>query len=330
MRWHNKPPVNGRELTAEDVKYTYERFLTIKGNPNRPVLEMVDKVEAVDKYTVKFTLSEPNAWFLDALASTSTWIIARECVEKFGDLKKPEAVIGTGPWMLERYEPNVAHHLRPAPQLLRARACPTRTAWRSPSTADPAAALRRLPGRQVRLRPGVPAGRPPQRSATSPGSRINAASADRGLHRGSGGITAMKLDQEPFKDVRVRRAFAMADNWREVLETQRVVAWARARPTRRSRPRSRNGPSRSTSSARRAASSTSSTSPGAKKLLAEAGYPERLQGAVRDDGRLRPGLRWTPCRSRSRTGRPPGSTPTSSSRSTAPSSPARSSASSTR
>src|SRR5215510_142338 len=30
VRWHNKAPVNGRELTAEDVKYTYERFLTIK------------------------------------------------------------------------------------------------------------------------------------------------------------------------------------------------------------------------------------------------------------------------------------------------------------
>src|SRR6266404_783357 len=27
VRWHNKPPVNGRELTADDVKYTYERFL---------------------------------------------------------------------------------------------------------------------------------------------------------------------------------------------------------------------------------------------------------------------------------------------------------------
>src|SRR5262249_34111121 len=107
VRWHNKPPVNGRELTADDVKYTYERFLTIKGNGNKPVLEMVDKIEAVDRYTVKFSLSEPFAWFLDALASTSTWIVAREAVEKFGDLKRPEAVIGTGPWMLERYEPNV-------------------------------------------------------------------------------------------------------------------------------------------------------------------------------------------------------------------------------
>jgi peptide/nickel transport system substrate-binding protein len=107
VRWHPKPPVNGRELTADDVKYTYERFLTITGNPNKPVLEYVDRIEAVDKYTVKFTLKEPNAWFLDLLASTSTWIVAKECVEKFGDLKKVESVVGTGPWMLERWEPNV-------------------------------------------------------------------------------------------------------------------------------------------------------------------------------------------------------------------------------
>ena len=107
VRWHPKPPVNGRELTADDIKYTYERFLTITGNPNKPVLEYVDRIEALDKYTVKFTLKEPNAWFVDLLASTSTWIIAKECVEKFGDLKKVESVVGTGPWMLERWEPNV-------------------------------------------------------------------------------------------------------------------------------------------------------------------------------------------------------------------------------
>ena len=121
VRWHNKPPVNGRELTADDVKYTYERFLTIKGNANRAMLETVDKIEAPDKYTVKFTLKEPFAWFIDRLASTSTWIIAKECVDQFGDLKKPESVVGTGPWMLERYEPNVRHHLRPQPELLRPR-----------------------------------------------------------------------------------------------------------------------------------------------------------------------------------------------------------------
>ncbi|HEV8615186.1 MAG TPA: ABC transporter substrate-binding protein [Methylomirabilota bacterium] len=110
VRWHNKPPVNGRELTAEDVKYTLERFLTVKGNSNVYMLRAVDKVEAPDKYTVKITLKEPTAWFLDMLASPmAVAIIAREVVEKFGDLKKMEAVIGTGPWMLDSYKPNVGY-----------------------------------------------------------------------------------------------------------------------------------------------------------------------------------------------------------------------------
>src|SRR5215813_8520216 len=107
VRWHNKPPVNGRELTAEDVKYTYERFLSIKGNPNRSMLGAIEKIDVLDRSTVRFTLSEPFGWFLDYLANTVTWIVPHEAVEQFGDLKRAEAVIGTGPWMLERYEPNV-------------------------------------------------------------------------------------------------------------------------------------------------------------------------------------------------------------------------------
>ena len=35
------------------------------------------------------------------------WIIAPEVVQQFGDLKKAESAIGTGPFLLERYEPNV-------------------------------------------------------------------------------------------------------------------------------------------------------------------------------------------------------------------------------
>jgi peptide/nickel transport system substrate-binding protein len=107
VRWHPRPPVNGRELTAEDVRYTVERFLTLKGNPSAYTLKAVTRVEAVDRYTVKFSLKEPFAWFLDALANPmAVAIVARECVEKFGDLKKPEAVVGTGPWMFEDYRPN--------------------------------------------------------------------------------------------------------------------------------------------------------------------------------------------------------------------------------
>jgi peptide/nickel transport system substrate-binding protein len=107
VRWHPKPPVNGRELTADDVRYSVERFLTLKGNPSAYMLMAVERVEVLDRYTVKFSLKEPFAWFLDMLASPMfSSIVAKECVDAFGDLKKAESVVGTGPWMLEKYRPN--------------------------------------------------------------------------------------------------------------------------------------------------------------------------------------------------------------------------------
>jgi len=110
VRWQNRPPVNGRELTAEDVVYSVERFRTLKGNANAYMLSSLDRVEAIDKHTVKFTLKEPYVWFLDMIANShAVPIIAKECVEKFGDLKKPESMVGSGPWMLDSYRPNVGY-----------------------------------------------------------------------------------------------------------------------------------------------------------------------------------------------------------------------------
>src|SRR5215813_13656039 len=42
VHWQNKPPVNGRELVAEDVKFTFDRFLAESANPLRYMLEPVD------------------------------------------------------------------------------------------------------------------------------------------------------------------------------------------------------------------------------------------------------------------------------------------------
>jgi peptide/nickel transport system substrate-binding protein len=108
VRFHAKPPVNGREVTADDVVYSIERFRTVKGNANAYMLSSVDKVEAPDRHTVRITLKEPYVWLLDMLANShAVPIIAKECVDKFGDLKRHEATIGTGPWMLDSYRPNV-------------------------------------------------------------------------------------------------------------------------------------------------------------------------------------------------------------------------------
>jgi len=216
VRWHPKPPVNGRELTADDVKYTYNRFLTIAGNGNKPVLESIDKIDVLDKHTVKFTLKEPNAWFLDMLASTSTWIIAKECVEKFGDLKKAESAVGTGPWMLERWEPNVRilyvrnpNYFVPglpyadSVDMIIDKDPSSRLAtWLAGKTdfgpeyqqvvrrLDLAAAKQRKPGLQTAEYPWF-----------------------------TSGATGFKIDKPPFNDIRVRRALSRATSLAEIFES---------------------------------------------------------------------------------------------------------------
>src|SRR2546425_2391170 len=120
IKWHNKPPLNGRELVADDVKFTYDRFLSEPGNANRYMLDLIERVEVVDRYTVKFVLKEPYVWLVNALAYPwSMWIIAPEVVQQFGDLKKPESAIGTGPFLLERYEPNVKAVFKRHPEYFR-------------------------------------------------------------------------------------------------------------------------------------------------------------------------------------------------------------------
>ncbi len=120
VRWHNMSPLNGRELTAEDVKFTFDRFLTDKANPHRYTFEPVDRVEVVDRYTVRFRLKEPFVWLLHMLASPwASWILAREVLDKYGDFKRPEAAIGTGPFLLVRYEPNVKTVFRRNPDYFR-------------------------------------------------------------------------------------------------------------------------------------------------------------------------------------------------------------------
>jgi peptide/nickel transport system substrate-binding protein len=220
VRWHPKPPVNGRELTADDVKYTYDRFLQIKGNPNRSALGHVDKIDVLDRYTVRFTLTEPFGWFLDYLANTVMWIVPREAVEQFGDLRRAEACIGTGPWMLERYEPNtrltfVRNKEYFVPGL------PYADGVEVSVDEDPSSRLASwLAGRydfapeygQCVRRVDLELAR--QRK---PGLRTQ----DFVVLFGS--FTAMKLDREPFRDVRVRRAVALADDWKQILETN---AWS--------------------------------------------------------------------------------------------------------
>jgi peptide/nickel transport system substrate-binding protein len=58
---------NGKELTAEDVAFSMNRLITIGEGYGYLFAGKVQKSEAVDRYTVRFTLSEPYGPFLTAV-----------------------------------------------------------------------------------------------------------------------------------------------------------------------------------------------------------------------------------------------------------------------
>ena len=78
---------NGRELTAEDVKFNIERIIDPNtGSSCASKFYALDSVSAVDPYTVKFKLKGPSGSFLGMFAGTQIqiFIIAPECVNEDG------------------------------------------------------------------------------------------------------------------------------------------------------------------------------------------------------------------------------------------------------
>ena len=226
VRWHAKPPVNGRELTADDVKYSLERFMTIKGNSNRYMLQSVERVEAPERYTVRVTLKEPFAWFLDMLATPmAIAIVARECVDKFGDLRKAEAVIGTGPWMLDSYRPNQGYTLVRNPNYFlpglpyidrieavvdednASRIAAFLAGKYDIGTENPGVIAR---ADWAEIRDVLKQRRPNLRIMEFPSNQLN--------------HLAMRTDQKPFNDRRVRQAISLAVDRQEISDATYGVA----------------------------------------------------------------------------------------------------------
>ncbi len=108
---------NGRELTAEDVKYSLERvtnpktqspgsgfFASIKGyeDISSGKSESLSGVTVVDPSTIKIELSRPDATFLHVMAINFAHVVPKEAVEEFGaDFGKHP--VGTGAFKLTEW-----------------------------------------------------------------------------------------------------------------------------------------------------------------------------------------------------------------------------------
>jgi peptide/nickel transport system substrate-binding protein len=102
VKFQNVAPVSGREVTAQDVLYSLERFRDLPQAQNNDFFKsVVSKMEAVDPYSLKISTKQPYAESLSEIGGVQKAIVAREAVEKFGDLS--QNAIGAGPYTLEEY-----------------------------------------------------------------------------------------------------------------------------------------------------------------------------------------------------------------------------------
>jgi peptide/nickel transport system substrate-binding protein len=225
IHWHNKAPVNGRELTADDVVYSLKRLTTEQRSyikVSYPAMAASVQISAPDKWTV--VIKTPPAEFGNMLTLLPDFasIIPKEVVDKFTDMRDWKNSVGTGPYMLTDFVDSSSATLARNPSYwgkdpvgpgkgnqlpyldnvrflvipdLATRYAALRTAkidWVSGVLWDDAGGIRK----------------------TNPDLKYNRYLADSTV------VIYMRLDKPelPFKDIRVRNALAMAIDQKQLKD----------------------------------------------------------------------------------------------------------------
>ncbi len=221
------PKAAGRELDASDVKYSIERQLNRNSPQSKRFFRQsdwtpIDRIDMRDSHTIVIATKTPVAPFLSFLAGRHAFIIPREVVDANDEAKRDLDMIGSGPFILDTWQPGSVVKLRRNPQ------------WfaRDDSLDGFGAGRPFLDGYDAFLSPQEDVFQQvafEHRRVDMTGFQEPAA-LDR-EHKtnlydiileqvGAGGIMASRLllDRPPFKDDRVRRAIHLAINRRALAD----------------------------------------------------------------------------------------------------------------
>ena len=100
-RFHNGDPV-----TAEDVKFSLERY---RGTSQKTLKDRVAAVETPDPWRVRIRLKQPWPDFMTfySTATGAGWIVPKKYVEKVGEEGYKKSPVGAGPYRFVSFTPGV-------------------------------------------------------------------------------------------------------------------------------------------------------------------------------------------------------------------------------
>lgn len=103
---------DGKPMTSADAKYTFD---VIRNPPEGTVssrknlLAVVDTIETPDAHTIRFVLKQPSPSFLAAMASCWMLVLPKHILEVKGHMKND--IVGTGPFKFVEYKRGVSVEL---------------------------------------------------------------------------------------------------------------------------------------------------------------------------------------------------------------------------
>ncbi len=201
VKYHNVAPLNGRQFTAKDVLFTYQRFATAAASTSNFFVDM-ESISAPDEYTVQIKLKRPYPDFIIPLATRALPMQASELVERNLLDKNP---IGTGSLIFKDIDATGNYNFVANPEFFQGK--PFADGLQYKAIVDPAAYTAAFRAGQIDF---PVSGAPTKLDAdallrSNPETRI----ACNPVFNVSNGL-AFNLRNPKFADIRVRRAISLA------------------------------------------------------------------------------------------------------------------------
>jgi peptide/nickel transport system substrate-binding protein len=210
-KFHNLPPVNGREVVAEDVKYSFERQTALRTNASR--MAGFARIDAPDKSTLRLVLTKPDADMLVGLAHYHNRVVPKESVDANGDLASGP-IIGSGPFMYEKWERNAMASLVRNPDYYE-RGLPYLDRLEFPRIGDTSTRLSALRTQQIDYLQGA-AFTPKDAESVIQGNPDLLLEEARGVNSDA---LALNSTRPPFDNIKLRQAVAKAIDRQQLIDT---------------------------------------------------------------------------------------------------------------